>query len=464
MLLLWPSLLNQRPFYMEDSPSYVRGGETGIAIGIAMVREHLAPAPPAPPATAGEGGARAPDATSAIDNAVAGAGGIRSVTYSLLAYLLRWPGNSLALLVLAQAALTAFAIRVVQRTFVEPSAAEEAALAGFVGLLTTAAWFASFAMPDIFAGIAILLAVPLTLCPERLRLQTRIALVLVIAFAFTAHASLVAVVGAAAVAGLAARIVIVSRKRILWVAGWALAPLALGLGALVAISFVSFGEPSVVPKRYPFMLSRSVVDGPGRWYLEEHCEQRRYAVCEVFPDEIPSELNAFLWGLRERATPQQMERIRAEEVTIIQAAAQEYPLFQFQQAATNFARQTVKMGLAEVVFGRRLVPDEKGRLALVDKGDGRHDLREFFEWVSTAMFFASLAYLLIVRRRLTPVELAAFLLIVLALLANAAVCGILSAVAERYQARAAWVLPVFASILWLRLRRSAAPTPVPAMA
>ena len=56
------------------------------------------------------------------------------------------------------------------------------------------------------------------------------------------------------------------------------------------------------------------------------------------------------------------------------------------------------------------------------------------------------------RRHLTRTEVAAVSVALLGLLANAAVCGILSAVTERYQGRVAWILPALALILLLRIR------------
>ncbi len=66
---------------------------------------------------------------------------------------------------------------------------------------------------------------------------------------------------------------------------------------------------------------------------------------------------------------------------------------------------------------------------------------------STSAFSGRSLLLFSFRRRLTRTEIAAVSVALLGLLANAAVCGILSAVTERYQGRVAWILPALALIL-----------------
>ena len=93
---------------------------------------------------------------------------------------------------------------------------------------------------------------------------------------------------------------------------WSVGPILLGVGGLLLLSLVGFGQASVAPKRYPISLARSIADGPGLWHLQAKCGDYRYAVCEVFPNAIPTNPGDFLWGengVRYRATPAQMERI-----------------------------------------------------------------------------------------------------------------------------------------------------------
>jgi hypothetical protein len=85
-----------------------------------------------------------------------------------------------------------------------------------------------------------------------------------------------------------------------------------------------------------------------------------------------------------------------------------------------------------------------------------HPDKPMLKEVGTAViylsFAASIAPLIILRRHLEPAEIAALWVAVVGLVVNAAVCGILSGVTDRYQGRVAWILPALALIILLRLR------------
>ena len=82
----------------------------------------------------------------------------------------------------------------------------------------------------------------------------------------------------------------------------------------------------------------------------------------------------------------------------------------------------------------------------------RPALKSVGEAATYVFFAASALFLFLSRRRLTAAETAAVAICAIGLLTNAAVCGILSGVTDRYQGRVAWVLPALAMIIWLRVR------------
>ena len=108
---------------------------------------------------------------------------------------------------------------------------------------------------------------------------------------------------------------------------WALvsAPFLLGAAATVALNFAAFGGPSLTGKRYPLTLARSVAEGPGKWYLEKNCGHLKYAICELYPHGRCRERSTISSGapngVKQRATPEQMDRIRAEESDVVVAAS-----------------------------------------------------------------------------------------------------------------------------------------------
>ena len=456
LIMLWPLLLNRAPFYSDDSGSYLRGGEFGLNTGLSMIElwwNSLFAAPSVMATTV--------DPNAAVAHAISEAGGTRSVIYSVVTYLLRAPGISLIALAIAQASAVTLSVALLRR-LIDPQSVLWSSLAvgAGVALLTSASWYAAYVVPDIFAGVAIAGAVALTVLVDRARLAVRISLVSLIAFCITVHGSHLPIILATLLAGAAANFWIrrptigASLGRMLW----SFSPIVLAVVTLLGTSYVAFGELSLAPKRYPIQLARSVADGPGAWHLRDHCATEHYAICEVFGPIPPRQVGEFLWsenGVRNRASSEQMERIRAEEGIIVRRAALEYPVHQLRRSATNTFRQLFEFGPEDLIFG----------LALVDRKDPSlieaHPDRPSFKAVGKALiylsFFASLLLLVVFRKRLTNAELAALSVAGVGLLANAAVCGALSGVTDRYQGRVAWVLPALAFIILLRVWRESRP-------
>ena len=456
-LLLWPVAINRAPFYSPDSASYLRGGAFGFNTGLLFLEQWWQSlVGTASAVTAGV------DPKAAAASAVAEAGGVRSLVYSVATYLLRFPGNSLLALAIAQAGAVALVVSCLRRLIapqlgLRPSLAVGAAIAA----LTSAPWYAAYAVPDILAGIMIAGALALTVFFDRMGIVLRLTLIALIAFCITTHGSHLPLAFCVLVAGAVASFVLkrpspaLAVRRLLWF----VSPIILAVAALLGTSYVAFGEPSLAPKRYPIQLARSVSDGPGAWYLRDHCATERYAICEIFGPNPPRRVGDFLWsekGVRYRASPEQMERIRAEESTIVRRAAMEYPAHQLRRSATNIFLQLFDFGTDDLVFGRRMVGGADDSSLVHTRPDNRM-LKTISEAAIYLTFAASIFLLFTLRRRLRSVEVAAISVAVVGLLANAAVCGILSAVADRYQGRVVWILPVLALIIWLRVRADANP-------
>ena len=447
LFLLWPLAANGAPFYSDDSSSYLRGGWFGFETALLILSQWWQ-------SLAGGLSVAGPASDSPqtiVQAAIADAGGVRSVIYSVFTYILRPPGSSLFGLAIAQAGAVTAIVSLLRRLIVPGTGLWTGIAAGAgVAWLTSAAWYAAYAMPDIFAGVTVGGALILTVFFGRLSIPARILLVLLVAFGVTLHGSHLPVALCTLIAGAAAHVWLrrLSVRQMVAPSLWFVSPLVLASVALLATSFLAFGEASLSPKRYPILLARSVEDGPGAWYLRENCATERYAICEVLGPNPPRDSGEFLWaagGVRNRASPEQMERIRAEEATIIRRAAMEYPLAQIGASARNLVAQFWELGLTGLQFGQSLVGTDEP--VLTQTYPDRPQLRFFFEIIIYAGFFGSLALLLYVRREVRPVEFAAVAVALTGLLANAAVCGILSAVTDRYQGRVAWVLPTLAMLI-----------------
>jgi len=453
LLLLWPLVLFGHPGYFNDSLSYYRGGK--FAVGYVLSKGHMATyAVPQAVGTAQAqtGAATAPGSqTSATHAAPAGdAKGARSVFYSVLTYLLSWPGASLSALALLQAASCAFVMLIAGRVLARDGPSlYPAAITAFV---TPAAIFCCYAMPDIFAGILVLCIVILALGFAALSLAARVAIGLLAIAAIAFHASHVPLAIAMVPIALAMHFYVArpSLRAALLLGGALLCCIVLAIAATMAASWVGYGQASIAAKRFPLTLARSIEDGPARWYLQEECKRPRYAVCEIYGTDLPVSAGAFLWGptgLDERATPAQLERVRAEEQAIVLRAALRYPGQQASSIAVNLMRQLVSFSSIDVRFDWRIVETD-GKLDFATGTASRRPLAVAINWIATILASAVALFVLLVRfRRADRVERAATVLLLASLILNAAICAIFSGVADRYQARAIWILPFAAMVL-----------------
>jgi hypothetical protein len=435
--LLWPILVFGTPAYFSDSISYHKGGQTALAITL----EWLSPA--------GQGLSTPQGTTAAARAAIAveTAKGSRSVLYSVAAYLLAAPGVSMTLLAVAQALATGWVVAIVAGAAGVVSRWSFAALAALVAFATPAAVFVCYIVPDIFAGLLIASFVMLTVLSERLSGMLKLSLVALGTVAVTSHASHPPIAAGLLVLGsmsllYRSGLTREARNKITLLAS----PLVLGALMTVATGFVGFGTLSLAPKRYPLTLARSIEDGPARWYLAEHCGTRHYAVCEVFGSRMPASVPEFLWenGLTGRATPEQMDRIRAEESQIVAAAARAYPLAQAKIIGQNVAAQIIRVGLEDVDFDQTLLMDRQGALRAAATGRSSRPLLTLVELASAATGLAAAIWLAWAIRRMHACGRVAAAMLLAGLLGNAAVCAIFSGVADRYQARVVWLLPLFA--------------------
>lgn len=206
---------------------------------------------------------------------------------------------------------------------------------------------------------------------------------------------------------------------------------------------------SLTPNRIPALLARSVGDGPGRWYLQEECDQgATYAVCELF-DTIPDNMHDFLWVGIGGATDEQMTRIRAEEMGIVLAAFRRYPLEQIGATLTNAGQQFVMIGTSDLWL---YTPEDQAKVLndvrVTGPNSQRNDTLRAFDWIT---LFATGAALLVLVWRVATGRTRHFLtevvlLVLFALIVNAAIFGGLSAPVDRYQSRLAWLIPALLAL------------------
>lgn len=446
LALLWPALVQQRPAYFFDTAGYLSTGSKAFAIAHDKLAAKLLPAPEKHDDDRAKS---APRVSSVVS--------IRAIAYSVYTAALAAPHNRLHALIAANAVIVTLLIWQFWRVRAPRASPRDMAVAAlFVGAASSAPWFVSYAMPDIFAGAALLALLILTFAPLDRRRGARAGAGAVVAFAVAAHASHIPIIALLVAAAVAELLYERWRGSTRWSwtrLGWVVGPFIAGLALVLALSMLSFGAASVAPKRLPFALAKSIDDGPGNWYLERTCPERHWAVCPFFKRTGGGgpELLFGAAGLIHTATPADMEAIRAEEMTIVRAATRAYPLVQARAMLTNAATQFMRFGLEDNSFGYVIV--ERGphdfRVHAVPE---RFDLRPAGQVMVYGGVVLALIYILAVARTLTAAEWGTLRLLLAGLAANALVTGGLSNLTSRYQSRVIWVVPVVALGLWLARR------------
>lgn len=448
VVLCWPMLIVSAPLVFNDSKTYMDQGQELLRLLLDMVRS----GPDAAQQRAGELNGRM----------------VRSAIYSIYVFLgSRWPLGPMVPAI-AQAAAVLFLLGALVRRELQAPPAAIAVVAALVAALTSLPWFASFLMPDILAAAVILYAAMLVRSFETFDLGQRLALGAIAAFATISHYGHVPL--AAACTG-AALLLLLAQRRLTGAAITAgLAPIVFAIGANAAIGWFAYDGASAAPRRLPILLARSIEDGPARWYLQENCATEPYAICEAFP-EIPDRVEEVLWaetGLR-NASPELYQRIRAEELAILSRAFVRYPAQQAWSFAGNAARQFVRFGADDFQWGGfvrmeraadNTAWDPRGFLLVAWDRDRDRTLFDVFGAVQTgSVLFGLLALIWLARAdglRAGRFERETLAIVAVGLIANAAIFGGLSAPADRYQSRIAWIVPALAALFWLERRRRAA--------
>jgi len=448
LVLCWPFAVFSGPLVFIDSGSYAEQG--------AAIFRWLARAVPAlDPGSGGAGASPGTEVAGArLDTLAAQASEIRSLAYAAFSHgASATPLGPLGLAWAQGAMVLAMLWPLVAGAWTAAPRATAALLLA-AATLTPLALLVSYLMPDIFGAVVVLYGALLLGPIGGAGPAGRVALVLIAAFAITSHygnipLAVVCIGAALGLLGLSGR------------CGWArlalgAAPLALALAVNLAGSVVATGGAgtSVTPLRMPILLARSIGDGPARWYLEAECPKRGYAVCEAFPDGLPESGHEVLWGERGLSTRDRafLDRVRAEEPEILVNAFLRYPLSQGWSLAGNALRQFARVDLRDMDTARPAPSrDVEGLTILVAERTipGSAALGALY----LASYGAGLLglVLLVLLRRHGPGRLArdAAVVVLIGLAANALIFGGLSAPANRYQTRVAWLAPLLAGLLWL---------------
>ena len=486
LTMLWPAFVNGQPFYMPDTPSYIRGADgavhelTGASSAWSdELQKRFAPnagVRTEPTATVSSSAA---DPRQRAEPSVVLKG--RSIYYGSLLYAAQWLGNFWAVAIF-QALLCSIAAAMtlaqVRRTFgreTRPITILEAGIA--IAALTPVGYFAAYLLPDVFGGLGLLALGHLLFFWPQSRPLSRLFWFLLLACALLFHAS---------------NILLILSLTLLVAAGMIfklpackpglLAVSAALILALLGQAFFSWGVKHATgapPIRPPFLAARIIDDGPGYEYLREHCPEIRLIYCRTLAFRT-RDSSTLLWsenpreGIFQALSPAEQRLAVSQQNAFVLGVLKERPfdligssvgasfrqLSYFKLESFNYTRDNNN-------YFRNKLPQPFLDDAKASKAYQRVMPVRFIEWTTVASVLVALVVLALairtsIRREKKLTQLSAFLLLLLlGVLVNAAICGAFSTPRGRYQMRLIWVLPL-AALATCRVRiGSEASDPLP---
>lgn len=397
--------------------------------------------------------------------------GVRSFFYSLGILGFHWNLNPWPVVAL-QCLLVAWVVWLVARLFAPRyTIVRYLALVLALSLLTSIGWYSSFIMPDVLGPILYLAIFLLVFAPETLSRGEKLALYPLAVWAATAHATHLVLAGGLCL--LLAGVAVIERKgfpRRMKAVGGVAAIIAVAAGAQMALHGYLYGKPSLNGERPPYLTARIIADGPGRRYLENHCGEVKWAVCDHL-GELTDDPDGFLWGadaVYEKISYGDQVRMRNEEMPFVLATIRAYPREQLARSAANFNQQLFAFGLYGFDSSTWILEqfDEvvpKARPGFVASRQARDalplDLVTDIQWWSLAGSLVLIVVLIpVLWRRHSPQLAGLGFVVATMVVANAAITGVLSVVDDRYGCRVIWLAPLLAGMLlldWLSQRKAA---------
>jgi hypothetical protein len=336
------------------------------------------------------------------------------------------------------------------------------ALLGTVAALaatTSLPWIAGIVLTDIFAGTAVLALYLLLFAPAALSRRETAALVLLVGFSAATHSATLAVLMAiVAAAGLAR---IYRRDLLPLVAlGRGAAALALGVAMLLGTNFALSGQLAWTPGGYGIVFARMMEDGIVARYLDDHCLDPRLRLCP-YRHKLPRTADEFLWKDGPFSELGGFAGLGEEMRTIVLESLAEYPGEQIETAIAASAKQLVRVkngeGVVTTLFHtygiiERYMPTAVPAMRAARQQHGEvsfHFLNEMQVPVALISMLLLPVIVLAGRGEYGDLRLLAATVIV-ALLANAVVCGVMSNPHDRYGARLAWIATFAVALVPMR--------------
>jgi len=406
-----------------------------------------------------------PDTGGYLDRPILGTLGMgRSALYGLFLYtgvpFSFWPNAVL------QSALTIWLIVLTMRA--HGLGGRPWLALGIVAMLTVCTslpWFSGQLMPDILFPAAVLAVYLLSYHNERHARWERFLLAAVIVFAIPSHMAAAGMcVAVIAALWLLAQFkpLALPKPRLWFAAGSVAAGIALCPTSNLAIT----GNFAFTPGGSSFLFGRLIEDGIVARYLGEYCPDASLRLCD-FKATLPEDADDWLWdGNSPFRKLGSRKGFSTEERAITWATLERYPLTHVSTAIvaaiTQFFTFQTEVGVDNndptVYMFAEHFPQLFAQFMRARQQAERFDvaLLNYLHVPIAALSVAGLGVALLFRRRLkiTPEAAALCLVILLALTANAAICGVFSHPVDRYQSRLVLLAPLAMALLIAQRRRA----------
>jgi len=472
LLGIWPSLTNRSPFFYYDTTAYVRGADFAVSKVLGshfatdwakdqrrIIQPQSLVASADPPALGQKAGRRV---------VLAG----RSIIYGVLLYFGELLGG-MWLSVIVQSFLAVYLVFVfVVRTL----GLEFGYFVVSYGVLLIASplpFFTSFLMPDVFAGFLVLTFAILATSWDRLGILDRSITCIVLLFAVLSHITHLGLLLGLTVS-TAGYVLFADRSK--WSQFRRLMAIVATCVAIAAVWEIAFSIGvrrafGMAPVRPPFLTAK-LVSMLGAPAVSKVCGSSAFAVCR-FQGRFPVDCDSFLWSDDERtgifsvSDVQTKQLLAAEQIRFALAIIPQNIGPFIVGVSRDVFRQLTYISLAEysheqwqsqAAFLRDTVPSqefERLTATLSARSDcyavfGRRVLNV------TTVIGAAIALLLFIREggiravqepdenRQGRTWRAATGLLFAGILLNAAICGSLSALHDRYEARVIWLIQLSA--------------------
>jgi hypothetical protein len=391
----------------------------------------------------------------------------RSLYYGLLLYSGVIFGDSWGTLV-AQAGALLLALWLLIKSLNEPVWPHLVVITIALSFLSDVAFFTSFLMPDLFAGIVVLLSAILISTRRGLTDRSYLLFYILLAAGMLFHDSCglisICIICGAGISNM------VTRSWSNW-KGLCIILLAVITGFVGQQLFSAavrhtMGES---PMRYPFISARLVADGPGSEYLRDKCPSSGFILCR-YVNEFPMDSDTFLFGTEPGktlfATASHDDRlaISKEQFSFLIAVFKWNPIAVLQTSIHNSILEMFDFNLDDFRYrlGAQKDMDRNMPIAMLSRLHRSAAYRNTMPINAINRFvyaftIASMLYLLLAlagilpKRRMDRTYKLLFCWIVFGVIVNAVVCGALSGVFPRYEARVIWLFPLLAILIESRI-------------